>query len=718
MDMPTNFRNKLPSDPADWILITASWAIYLGGIVYIPGLDSSWVYIALAGLPVFITAWILGRIIGGFSSLVSMLCHLGLLLIQRPSPNNIQILFIEHLIGFCLLALAGLFIGHLRDLQARSHHELLILSDQNHQLSRLSLALEATNQLTIDLISSQNWILKLPPFLTDIGNASGADHLVMMQITGNGTENFLVRSYHYWADDKSLTDNQVLEGISPELNLWIGQEKNGVHRTGDLKNLAPELRDDFNFSDRGIYMVFPIFAKQALWGYLGFENNQSDQLWQDPEINTFRNIVQSLGSVIYKKLMEEHLDLRAKELDSLQKSSSNISSSDQIETSLHTVLSQILDLTPAYDTSVFLVKNHQLKFIISLGKNRQQSLPFSHPGELELSRLVSSTNQDLYISDLQQFNDIPAGLVSQHEAVIAFSLRAASEVIGILNIWYDSPQSFAEEDKTILRLLADQAASAIINVQYLQAEREQRILAESLRKANLLLSENLELKQVLERILKQVLNLVAARDSQIFLYDGKTLEFGAVMYAPDVQPDPVHPPEKDSLFYKTATSGEQILVPDIQAEKDFSGNWKTGSLVSLPLIFHKAVIGIMNITFFQPGKIDDQLLQVLYLLSNQAAIAINNARTYEAEREQRRLAQALQHTGKAIQSSLDLEVVLDQILNQISTVIPYHSANLILIENGKALVVRQQGYDKLQPTEQIQESLTPMMSPGLSPSRR
>jgi diguanylate cyclase (GGDEF)-like protein len=100
----------------------------------------------------------------------------------------------------------------------------------------------------------------------------------------------------------------------------------------------------------------------------------------------------------------------------------------------------------------------------------------------------------------------------------------------------------------------------------------------------------------------------------------------------------------------------------------------------------------MNVSFFEPGDFDQQLLQVLDLLSNQAAIAINNARTYEAEREQRKLAQALQSTGRAIQSSLDLEVVLDQILTQIATVIPFHSANLILMENGSARLVRQSSH--------------------------
>lgn len=705
--MKISFKQKLKSDLSDWILIIISWIIYLGGLFYFVRYDNSWALIALGALPVIISAWFLGMAVGIISSVIAVAIHLGFSFLQGGYSTSYNMLILNHLVGLAVLTISGMFIGHLRDLQNRSHQELKSLSINNQKLSKLSRVLEATNQLTIDLMSSQDWLNKIPILLLKIGSAADVDHLVIMQLSGDGTEDFFINSQHYWADEDHLSNDGALHSVSPNLRSWITEAQNGIPEAGNLKDLSSDIQKDFNFGDQGDYVVFPIFANTALWGYLGIENNQPEIGLDAPEINTFRSIVQTLGSVIYKKLIEEQLDLRAREMDSLQKASSNISTSDQLEVSLQSVLSQILELTPAYDTSVFLNNNQESKFYISLGRNRQQSLPFSHSGELEISELVSVTDQDLFISNLQLFNDIPSGLANQEEAVISFALRAATEVIGVLNIWYSSPREFDEEEITILRLLADQAAAAIINIQYLQVERDQRILADSLRKANILLSDNLDLKQVLESILEQVLALVSARDSQIFLYDGKILEFGAVMYAENVQHDPVMPPNKNSIFYKTARKGEKVVVPDIQSEKSLQGNWKTGSLISLPLIFHRTVIGVMNITFYEPGELDDQLLQVLNLLSNQAAIAINNARTFEAEREQRRLAQALQHTGKAIQSSLDLEVVLDQILSQISTVIPYHSANLILIENGNAIVVRQQGYKGDQGKTEERQTVAP-----------
>jgi diguanylate cyclase (GGDEF)-like protein len=598
-----------------------------------------------------------------------------------------------HLVGFSILAITGLLIGHLRDLQIKSQLELKAISDQNLKLSQLTLALEAANQLSIELIGSQDWLDRLSVLLTQIGKATRIDHLVLMQLSGEGSDNLSIQTQHYWKEDNNLTDGIHDTPISAELRELINQTKVDQLESGNLKKLSSEIRSSFDFSDFGEYAILPIYANTALWGYLGFENNQPEILWEKPEINTYRSITKTLGSIIYRKLIEDHLNLRARELDSLQESSSEITSSDQLEAILQSILSQILDLTPAYDTSVYLHKRDgKLDHYISLGKNQQQSLPFSHPGEMEISQLVKTTSQDLYISNIKEFNEITTDSIDQPEAVISFSLKTGNEIIGVLNIWYASPREFEEEEKNILRLLADQTATAILNLQLLEAEREQRHLADSLRKANILLTDNLDLEQVLERILKQVLALVSARDCNIFLYDGENLEFGAVMYKDDVQHDPVHAPSTESIYYKAARSGEKFFVENIETEENLTGSWKKGSLVCLPLIFHQTVIGIMNISFFEPGTPDDQFIQTLDLLSNQAAIAINNARTFEAEREQRQLAQALQKTGQAIQSSLDLEIVLDQILTQISTVIPYHSANLILIEDGNAIVVRHQGY--------------------------
>lgn len=63
-----------------------------------------------------------------------------------------------------------------------------------------------------------------------------------------------------------------------------------------------------------------------------------------------------------------------------------------------------------------------------------------------------------------------------------------------------------------------------------------------------------------------------------------------------------------------------------------------------------------------------------------------------AAEEQRRLADALRETASIISNTLEQDEVLDRILEQVFRVIPSDSADIMLIEAGKARIVRARGY--------------------------
>jgi PAS domain S-box-containing protein len=67
--------------------------------------------------------------------------------------------------------------------------------------------------------------------------------------------------------------------------------------------------------------------------------------------------------------------------------------------------------------------------------------------------------------------------------------------------------------------------------------------------------------------------------------------------------------------------------------------------------------------------------------------------TMDALRQQRREAEALRQTSLVLGAFLDRDQVLDHLLDQIETVIPYDSANVMLIEGGIARITHQRGYE-------------------------
>jgi PAS domain S-box-containing protein len=70
-------------------------------------------------------------------------------------------------------------------------------------------------------------------------------------------------------------------------------------------------------------------------------------------------------------------------------------------------------------------------------------------------------------------------------------------------------------------------------------------------------------------------------------------------------------------------------------------------------------------------------------------------RAVDAEREQRALVEALRDTAAALSSTLDVEEVFERILANASHVVPHDSANIMMIEDQTARVVRRHGYENI-----------------------
>ncbi len=146
---------------------------------------------------------------------------------------------------------------------------------------------------------------------------------------------------------------------------------------------------------------------------------------------------------------------------------------------------------------------------------------------------------------------------------------------------------------------------------------------------------------------------------------------------------PYSKPRQNGLTYMVARSGKTKIIPDMKKDPVFKivpKDWH-GSIVSIPLKIGERVVGVMNISRPKPGPFTRDEIRIWNLFSNQAAIAIENARLFEGERKQNERIEALHSAVTAINSSLELSDVLDFILTELRRVIPYDSASIMLIDS-------------------------------------
>ncbi len=148
-----------------------------------------------------------------------------------------------------------------------------------------------------------------------------------------------------------------------------------------------------------------------------------------------------------------------------------------------------------------------------------------------------------------------------------------------------------------------------------------------------------------------------------------------------------------------------LTIPDLRADQRFQahlqGLLEEGylSILVLPILPQERLLGSLAFYYCQPRTFSDEEIRLGLTLAHTLAIAIENARLYQAVTAQREFAEALAQGAAAVIDSLDLDQVLDRILEQTVKVTRCHSANIMLIEGDQVRVVRH--IDRTDPGEVI-----------------
>jgi len=152
-------------------------------------------------------------------------------------------------------------------------------------------------------------------------------------------------------------------------------------------------------------------------------------------------------------------------------------------------------------------------------------------------------------------------------------------------------------------------------------------------------------------------------------------------------------PLGEGITGSVAATGRPWRLPNVNQEpKYIAADADMRSELCVPLRAGDRVVGVINAESASPDAFSQADERLLSTVAGQLATAIERVRLFSAERKQRELAEALQRAGVALSESLDFDTVLDRLLQQIEQVVPFDSANVMLVEDGRVRVTRMRGY--------------------------
>ena len=203
-----------------------------------------------------------------------------------------------------------------------------------------------------------------------------------------------------------------------------------------------------------------------------------------------------------------------------------------------------------------------------------------------------------------------------------------------------------------------------------------------------LLREPQDIAEAVLDIAGQVLDL---QDSDILLVDEGRQELYVAARRGLFQ-DAVHPrlplDGDQGITVAAARSGRPVYVPDVRQDPRYVGaGFPAVSELAVPVQIEGRVLGVLNVESTETDAFGPADQELLCLLANQAALALENVRLHAEERRQAGEMQVLNELARRINASLDLQVTLDAIVAAAAELIPCALAEVSLWDEQAQLLI-------------------------------
>jgi PAS domain S-box-containing protein len=303
----------------------------------------------------------------------------------------------------------------------------------------------------------------------------------------------------------------------------------------------------------------------------------------------------------------------------------------------------------------------------------------------------------VYLAGTERFEPglrASAGAFSEVGAAVELRipLLINQSAIGELVVQRAGAAAFGQGDLEILGAAANQTSIAVARARLLEAERhratEQRALLDTLAD----LSGELELDRLLQAVLERAVSLLGVTGGELAVHDEKSRDL-VIVASHNLGADSTGTRMAlgEGAMGHVALSQEPLIIPNYQAWSGRSAQYTQAivqAVLVVPLLIGQRLVGALAAVHSDPArKFGDADVRLLNLFAAQAAIAIENARLYSAERERATEQQALLDTLADLSGQLELSKLLQAALERAVTLLGVDGGELAIYEEERQELV-------------------------------
>jgi len=458
---------------------------------------------------------------------------------------------------------------------------------------------------------------------------------------------------------QGLTSRVLLTGRPLRYGTWAEQEADGA--------VVAQYQDADEFVVPGeSWLAVPILARDEPTGVVIFTDGHSNAFSEADE-RLAATIASSMGVALENARLVEETRQRASELATVNEISQAVASQLDLDELIRNTGEQLRTTFRADIVYIALLNRDtgMIDFPYRVERGRTAARPPMPLGQGLTSEILQS-REPLLMNRAEQFEAVEERRVGTvAKSYLGVPILVGDEAIGVVSVQsIDEEGRFGEADTRLLSTIASNVGSAIRNAQLYRESQRRALETAELAEVGREISATLDLEGLLERITARAKELLEVTTSGVFLADPDGRTFRAIsvvgLNAAELKADAIMVGE--GIIGSAAAAGRAEIVNDAAASgrsvpiAGTSDDVNERMMVA-PLVGRGGVIGMMAVwrpvsaPAFTPNDLD-----FLVGLSQQAAVAIDNARLFADANEARRAADDANQAKSAFLAAMSHEI--------------------------------------------------------------